>query len=256
MQSRSILFQCISAAVLICPTAYSKDNAAPDIEPRVKTTLQKMVNYLEAMDNFSFKACASTEDVSSTLQKLQFDTSLEGVIQRPNKAYFKKSGNEQMSLWFDGQTATVLDRKANKYAKITINGDIQDLVAKLDELGVETPFAGLLNRSILKHVDDHVFKGDYYGLAEIDGTTTEHLAFRQDSSDWQLWTDEKSGAPKKVVITSKMLAGAPEHILMIKEAVNNQPKIEAAVFQAQIPDGAIEIPFRAGGSDAINNSNW
>jgi hypothetical protein len=116
MKSRRKWLKGISAAALLTQTAYL--GAAPqDVEPRVKDTLQKIVGYLESMKNLSFTATTSTEDVSSTLQKLQFDTTLDGVIQRPNKVYFKKSGSEQMSLWFDGQTVTILDRKTNKYAK-------------------------------------------------------------------------------------------------------------------------------------------
>lgn len=230
--------------------------AEPAVEPRVTEALQKMVNYFQGAESLSFKAIAVTEDVSSTLQKLQLDTSMEGVIQRPNKVYFKKSGNEQASLWYDGQTATILDRKTNKYAKVAVNGDLHALVAKLDELGIETPFAGLLDKGILQHVEKHVFKGDYYGATEVDGTPTIHLAFRQDSVDWQLWTDAATGAPKKVVITSKMLAAAPEHMLLFKEAIVNSAAIQEAAFEAQIPADATEVRMQSDESAALRHSAW
>jgi hypothetical protein len=108
----------------------------------------------------------------------------------------------------------------------------------------------------LKHVEDHVFKGDYYGLADVDGTSTEHLAFRQDAVDWQLWTNTATGAPKKLVITSKMLAGAPEHSLLIKEATINQTSLDADVFLAKIPGDATEVPLQISGSGSINHSEW
>ena len=143
MKARRIVFQSIGALLLISQTGYSAQKSVADVEPKVKTTLEKMVKYLESVENLAFTATSTTEDVSSTLQKLQSDTSLEAVIQYPNKVYFKKSGNEQMSLWFDGQTVTILDRTAKKYSKVALVGSLQDLVNKLDDLGIEAPLAGI-----------------------------------------------------------------------------------------------------------------
>jgi len=245
------------AMLLTAPYTYGQqEDREPAIEPRVKESLQKMVNFFQSADTISFRALNVTEDVSSTLQKLQYDTSVEGVIQRPNKVYFKKSGHEQATLWFDGQVATILDRKSNRYAKIAVQGDLSDLVAKLDTLGIEAPFAGLLDKNILKHVEDHVFKGDYYGVISCDGQETSHLAFRQDQVDWQLWVDAQSGAPKKVVITSKMLAAAPEHMLLFKEVKVNPADISPATFQPLLPADAEEIPMKAESLESLRNVNW
>lgn len=253
---RTVSLMINAGLVLIATPSRAGQGQEPAIEPQAVAALQKMVSYFEDGDSLAFKALACTEDVSSTLQKLQFDTSMEGVFQRPNKVYFKKSGHEQSTLWFDGQTATILDRKTNKYSRIPINGDIKALVEKLDELGIETPFSGLLDGSILEHVKKHVFKGDYYGATELDGTAAIHLAFRQDSVDWQLWTDAASGAPKKVVITSKMLAGAPQHSLFIKEAKLDPPNIGPKMFEADIPSSATEVPIQADESASLRNESW
>lgn len=246
----------MAAGSLGASVAMADQSATGDIEPRVITTLQKMVDYFGNANSLTFKATTSTEDVSSTLQKLQFDSSIEGMVQRPNKVMLKKSGREQMTLWYDGQTVTILDRKTNKYARAAVNGDLHSLVKKLDELGIEAPFAGLLDPNIIKHVEDHVFKGDYYGSTELDGAQAIHLAFRQDAVDWQLWTDSATGAPKKVVITSKMLAAAPEHILVIKEVSASKGVAQESLFDAALPADATEVPIMASGANAIRNSNW
>jgi hypothetical protein len=245
-----------TAMLLIAPLGHAEGTAEPAVEPKAKEVLQKMASYFETAEAISFKANASTEDVSSTLQKLQYDTSIEGVIQRPNKVYFKKSGHEQASLWYDGQTATILDQKTKRYAKFSVGGDLSDLIAKLDKLGIETPFAGLFDKNILKQIDDHVFKGDDYGVVPFDGIETNHLAFRQDAVDWQLWTDLATGAPKKVIITSKMLATAPQHMLVFKEVTRNPPSITPAMFQVQLPSDATEVPIQGEEAESFRNSNW
>lgn len=256
---RSLLSGIGALSLVLSASAYASDPGTPAsepaVEPQVKTTLQKMVNFFEGANTLTFKAFSSTEDVSSTLQKLQFHSGMEGAIERPNKVYLKKSGFEQTTLWYDGATLTILDRKNNKYAKVQLAGDLKALVAKLDDIGVETPFTGLIDGTVLKHVDDHVFKGDYYGATEIDGKSAEHLALRQDAVDWQLWTDTATGAPKKVVITSKMLAAAPEHELLVTELKVN-PTIDKTIFQANLPADATEVPVTSDDSDSIRNSSW
>lgn len=137
-----------------------------------------------------------------------------------------------------------------------MNGDLSDLVSKLDAVGIETPFAGLFDKNIVKHVEDHVFKGDYYGAVSCDDLETAQLAFRQDAVDWQLWTDMQTGAPKKVVITSKMLAIAPEHMLLFKEVKVNPADVSTAIFQPTIPQGAEEIPIKSEALESLRNVNW
>jgi len=54
--------------------------------------------------------------------------------------------------------------------------------------------------------------------AVVDGVECEHLAFRGVDTDWQIWIE--TGArpvPRKYVITSKTLAGAPQYTLRIKD---------------------------------------
>ena len=56
------------------------------------------------------------------------------------------------------------------------------------------------------------------GLGVVDGVECEHLAFRGPDTDWQIWIE--TGAkpvPRKYVITSKTVAGAPQYTLRIKE---------------------------------------
>lgn len=255
MRLGNILHHAALSTLLLAATTGFADSSEPAVEQRAKDELAKMVGYFEGAQAISFKAIATNEEVSSTLQKLQYNTSIEGAIQRPNKLYYKKSGSEEATLWFDGQTATIFDRKAKKYSKIAVAGNFAALIAKLDSLGIETPFAGLFERGILKHVEDHVFKGDYYGASEVAGVSTVHLAFRQDSIDWQLWTEEATGAPRKVVITSKMLAAAPQNQLWFSELIKN-PSIASNMFQATLPADATEVPIQDEDAEDLRNTSW
>jgi hypothetical protein len=209
---------------------------ASAIDTRAATSLSQMVQTLAQTQAFSFTALTTTEDVSSTLQKLQFDTSVRGSVKRPDKLFFEKTGSENVTLWFDGTTATLLDRTANTYLSLTVSGGLDGLMTALAQQHIEAPFAGLL-RSDLSTVTSHVLTADYYGPSLVDDKTCDHLAFRQDNVDWQLWIDQATSLPKKAVITSKMLAAAPQHQLFVKDITTDQ-KIDDSTFQAALPPGA------------------
>ena len=55
-----------------------------------------------------------------------------------------------------------------------------------------------------------VMHGAHIGQGVVDGFECEHLAFRNDDTDWQLWVQiGDAPIPRKYVITSKTEAGAP-----------------------------------------------
>ena len=59
----------------------------------------------------------------------------------------------------------------------------------------------------------NVLDAKHIGQGVVDGVECEHLAFRGTDTDWQIWIE--TGArpiPRKYVITSKTLAGAPQYI--------------------------------------------
>ena len=63
-----------------------------------------------------------------------------------------------------------------------------------------------------------VIEGKHIGQGVVDGVECEHLAFRNADTDWQIWVE--TGAkpiPRKYVITSKAVAGAPQYALRIKD---------------------------------------
>jgi hypothetical protein len=59
---------------------------------------------------------------------------------------------------------------------------------------------------------------EHIGLGVVDGVECEHLAFRGPDTDWQIWIE--TGAkpvPRKYVITSKTVAGAPQYTLRLRD---------------------------------------
>jgi hypothetical protein len=245
------------AALATSSLAIADDaNKTGDVEPKVYESLEKTINFFENAQSVTFNAIVMTEDVSSTLQKLQFPGMVEGSIQRPNKIYVKKSGDKDLSLWYDGSTVTILDREANKYSKTAFSGDLSALVEKLDDLGVEAPLGGIFDKGLVQHVKDHVFKGDYYPEETVEGKPSTHLALRQDALDWQMWSCTETGAPKYIVITSKLLGMAPQHSIYFKSIEPSKAALPDDTFQPKLPAGAVEVPLSSDDAESLRDGNW
>ena len=75
----------------------------------------------------------------------------------------------------------------------------------------------------------------YIGRGVVDGVECEHLAFRNQDTDWQLWVEVGSKPiPRKYVITSKAVAAAPQYTLRIKE-FRTDVDLAADVFAIKAP---------------------
>jgi len=93
-----------------------------------------------------------------------------------------------------------------------------------------------------------VIDAKHIGRGVVDGIECEHLAFRNEDTDWQLWVEVGDNPiPRKFVITSKSVAAAPQYTLVIKDW-KTDVQADAATFTFKPPAGATEV-----GLDALAN---
>ena len=76
---------------------------------------------------------------------------------------------------------------------------------------VAVPGADLLRPNVYDDMMNRAISARHIGQGVIDGIECEHLAFRAQDVDWQLWVQTGANPiPRKLVITSKAVGGAPE----------------------------------------------
>ena len=82
----------------------------------------------------------------------------------------------------------------------------------------------------------------------IDGVECDHLAFRNQDTDWQLWIEVGSKPiPRKYVITSKDVAAAPQYTLRIKDfRADVEHAGDAFAFKAPASAKKVEITALSG----------
>jgi hypothetical protein len=141
------------------------------------------------------------------------------LLVRPDKFRgYRIGGYAEVELVFDGKTASVLGKSLNAYAQIEMPGTTDQMITAMRAgHGVAMPFGDfLLSRSYDVLVAD-VLGAKHIGRGVIDGVECEHLAFRNGETDWQVWVEVgPKPMPRKIIITSKTMAAAPQYTVRIK----------------------------------------
>ena len=233
----------ISAAVA-CIATLASPALAEDDAARI---LKAMSDYTAGQKSISATFDSDIEVITPDLQKLQFTSSGQIRLERPDKLRIKRTGGyTDVDLVFDGKTVSLYGNNAKAYVQADAAGTIDQLIDRLQSTtGGAMPGTDLLLSNAFDELTANVIEARHIGQGVIDGVECEHLAFRGVDTDWQIWVE--SGArpiPRKYVITSKTLAGAPQYSLKIKEWKTDVPA-EADTYVFKPPADAKKVELDA-----------
>ena len=127
---------------------------------------------------------------------------------------------------FDGKMISLYGKGMNVYAQIESPGTTLDeavrRVPHLDRArraGRRSPVRAIPIRCS----PEGVTSGSLVGSAFVGGVECDHLAFRTDIVDWQIWISKgDKPMPLKYVITTKWVTGAPEYSLRLSQLENRR----------------------------------
>jgi hypothetical protein len=227
-------------ASVIAPTAYAADDDALKI-------LKGMSDYLSRQKTISLSFDADIEVITPEIQKIQFASSGQVLLSRPDKLRATRTGGyADVEFVFDGKTVSVLGKNINAFTQLDAPGSLEQVIDKLrNDYSMALPGADLLVSNAFDVLSADVLSGAHIGRGVVAGFECEHLAFRNDDTDWQLWIqvgDEP--IPRKYVITSKTEAGAPQYTLVVREwKTDVQPGADAFAFKT--PEGAKKLDASA-----------
>jgi hypothetical protein len=141
---------------------------------------------------------------------------------------------------------TVLDKEHNVYATIEAPATIDATFDRLeDEYGVVLPLADLLYADPYAVLMAGVTYGRYLGLHQAAGVTCHHLAFSQDTIEWQIWIDAgEKPLPRKLVISYVDEPGEPQYSAVIRRW-NLDSAVPDGLFTFEAPEGAQKVDAQA-----------
>jgi len=234
-------------AALLCSTTpllfVSQSALAQARQGDAKSILKTTADYLSSQQTIELKFDSDIEVVTPQLEKIQFTNSGEVLLNRPDKLRAHRVGGyADVALYFDGKTASVYGKNLNVFAQFEVPGTVDHLIEAMRVgHGVALPGADLLLSRPYDALVADVMEAKHVGRGVIDGVECEHLAFRNFDTDWQLWVDVgDKPVPRKLVITSKTVNGAPQYTFRVRHWKTGMAPAPAA-FKFVPPAGAEKI---------------
>ena len=235
----------IVLAVIVLGVAGALPARADDASAR--QVLKAMSDYMGSQKSLSARIEADLDIITPDIEKLQFSSSGQFQLNRPNRLHVARTGGySDVALFFDGETVTVVDRAGGAYAQVKAAGDVNQLFERLDrQYGFAPPGADLLLANAFQALTAGVLEAKHIGRGMIDGVECEHLAFRNADTDWQIWVQVGDRPlPLKYVIVSKTMAAAPAYSVRIHDwKVGVAANPSEFVFVA--PKGAKAVPLES-----------
>jgi hypothetical protein len=219
--------------------------APPVVAALADRLLRQMSEYIASAEQFTFHADITFDHVLPSGQKLQYTSSEDVALERPNRLYVEWSGDlGDRQFWYDGKSLTLYDPATPFYATDTAPPEIDAMLDMVvTKLAFAPPLTDLLYRDPYHAVRGNVQYGFDLGETDVNGRSCHALAFVEKDIDWQIWIDDGTQTiPCKLVITYKMQPSQPQFTAVFTDW-DFAPRIAAPVFTPEVPTGLVKIPF-------------
>ena len=229
----------VLALALIGPGAALADEA------QARALFKAMSDYLGAQTSLSFDFDSSLEVVTTEDQKLTLSSSGSVAAERPGKLRAtRKGGFASVEAVFDGSTLMLTNHDAKTFARIAATGTLADLADKLSaETGLVLPAADLLAADLEGRLAADATDVKDLGSGVIGGQECDHIAFRSENADWQVWIAQGDAPhPCRFQVTSRQVTGWPDYTITFS---NWGKGSVAAEFTVAAPEGATEVDLKA-----------
>jgi len=234
----------LSTTLIVTLSGLASHDARADDPVRI---LKAMTEYLANQKSLSASFESDIEVITPELQKIQFASSGEMKVSRPDKLRVRRTGGyADVELIYDGKMMSLYGNNVRSYVQADLPGTVDMAIDTVrSKLGVGIPGANFLLANAYDDLMADVIDSKHIGAGVIDGVECEHLAFRGPDADWQIWIENGAQPlPRKYVITSKTLTGAPQYTLRMKDwKTDAQADTDAFVFKP--PAGATRVSIES-----------
>jgi hypothetical protein len=174
----------------------------------------------------------SFDVVTADKQKLQVAASGTIALSRPDKIRATRHGGfANLELLFDGKTFTIYGKDVNAYLQAEMPGTVDQAVDTLrDTYHRSLPGADLLRADVYAELMTGVTDVKDLGAGVVAGTVCDHLAFRAENIDWQIWIAQGDRPyPCRYVITTTDVDQSPQYTITITDFKTGSDAVAADV---------------------------
>jgi hypothetical protein len=137
---------------------------------------------------FSVRTTETRDQVRHNGQTQQVKLSRDTVLQRPDRFYFKATGDTESEGWYDGHGLTLAMHKDKVYAQAHMPETLDRTLDAIHErYGIAMPLGDLLYSSPAKALLSDTTTGGWANRETVDGTALDHLAFADRGVSWEVW---------------------------------------------------------------------
>jgi hypothetical protein len=140
------------------------------------------------------------------------------------------SDGKKRAYYYDGKNFTIYSPMMKFYASADAPPTIRATLDTLrDKYGIALPLEDLFRWNDAEDPSTKLTSAFKVGTATIDGVATDHYAFRQEKTDWQIWIKQgEQPLPVKVVIVDQVDPAHPAYTARLSWTLN--PTLTAADF--------------------------
>ena len=227
----------------LCYTIETRAEAI--VEAKANKVLLQMSDYLNTLEQFTLHTENSVDVILESGQKVQLSRSVDVFVRRPDRFRANVDGDHiDQELFYDGKSITLFGNDVKYYASLKAPGNIEAALAyAIQAFGLVAPLSDFICRDSYAILTQGVYASFYMGLSNILGMECHHLAFRGEEVDWQVWIESgKRPLPRKFIITSKWVAGAPQFTALLTKW-DLTPQLNDSLFAFVPPENAEKITF-------------
>lgn len=208
--------------------------------------LKRATDRLSGAKSFTFKTSSSVEVMSPVGHLINYFTTAEVAVHRPDKLAAKKTGDgPSFDVFYDGKTFGAVDAKLELYAQMDAPPTLDALVpVVLEKTGMQFPYADVLYSDVYGAVTKNLTHAYWVGKTRIDGVECDHLAFAAPGVEWQVWLGpEKEPLPRRLAVTYLSLERQPRFLVNFSDW-DLKARLAERRFEFKKPAGAKPIEFR------------
>jgi hypothetical protein len=246
-----IVLAAVSFLAPVLPASAQTDEGVevktgPKIDPESLADLLESLEFLSKSQKFTFTADVQYDALQGNGQKLEFGGAHKVTVVRPNKLYSEvvsRDGSKKVFL-FDGKDIYYVDLDQNVYASVPRPGDINQAVDYFTEdLDMPLPIGQLVSSDAADFVKKEIYAGGFVEQSTIGGILSEHLAFRTQNLDFQVWVaSEDDPLQTRLVIDYKDYPASPQYRADFRDW-NFKPEVNDSLFVFKPADGMQKIEF-------------
>ena len=223
------------------------------VDPTAIAALNKMGTYLRSLKAFQITARTTQDQVLVNGQKVQFTADQNLLVRQSNGLFADVTNEGQHRLWFyDGKNFTLYADGPGYYATVPAPSNLRELGEELQQkFAIDMPLRDLFLWGTTQAPTSGIRSAIDLGPTQVEGTTVEHYAFRQDGVDWQVWIQNGDfPLPRKLVITTTDDDARPDYSSIL--TWNLAPSYNKEAFTFYPPPSAKKIVLVRADSAAAN----